>query len=216
VKDTGVGMSEETRSRIFEPFFTTKERGQGTGLGLAVVYGIVQGHNGYIHCESTPGRGTTFYLFLPVGPERLRAGEGVETPREEILGGSETILLVEDEDFLREQVEQALVEKGYRVLTATDGEEAVHVFDSHASEIRLVVMDMGLPKRAGWDALKHILRKNPAMPAIAASGFFDPIVRSDMASNGVRYFLQKPYLPEELLLKAREILDAVAGPSRPT
>jgi CheY-like chemotaxis protein len=207
VSDTGEGMSAETRKRIFEPFFTTKEKGKGTGLGLAVVYGVIKNHHGFIDVESAVGKGTTFHLYFPVSPEVLDSVElGIEGVQN-IPGGDETILLVEDEASLLEFLENLFALKGYTTLIAQDGEEAVNVYRDHQKEIDLVVSDVGLPKMGGYDEYIAIKKFDPNAKIIFASGYIDPDLRNQMLSAGVRDFIQKPYEPDEILRKVREVLD---------
>ncbi len=207
VSDTGSGMDEETRLKIFEPFFTTKEPGKGTGLGLAVAFGIISLHYGFIDVASTPGRGTTFSLYFPVNVEEIEPfhikGEMLgETP-----GGTETILLVEDEEMLRELAKMALKGKGYTVITATNGEEAIQIYKARKKEIALVLSDMGLPKLDGYSAFKELKEINPAIKFVIASGYIDPVQKSEILKSGVKEFIQKPYVPNDMLSKIRNVLD---------
>jgi two-component system, cell cycle sensor histidine kinase and response regulator CckA len=207
VSDTGTGMDEETRQRIFEPFFTTKEKGKGTGLGLAVVYGVLQAHNGFVDVESMKGKGSTFHLFFPVpegilAPILQRPGIQDDLPR-----GTETILVVEDEDILRDILVKLLEMQGYKVIPASDGDEAVRRFNEHAGTIDLVLSDMGLPKLSGWDAIKAMQGTGVDVRALLASGYLDPGQKSEVLKSGVRGFIQKPYKMEEVLKAVREALD---------
>ncbi|MGD0036150.1 MAG: PAS domain S-box protein, partial [Bacteroidota bacterium] len=206
VSDTGIGMDEATRNRIFDPFFTTKEKGKGTGLGLSVVYGVVQSHHGFVDVESTVGSGTTFQLYLPVPKESIPT---LETGKAEDLvrGGTETLLVVEDEDLLLDMVQIFLEAHGYTVLTAKDGMEAVNVYNQHVHEIALVISDMGLPKLSGDAEFKKLKEINPAVKMILASGYFEPDIKATLESAGVLGFLQKPYIIEEVLAKIRKTLD---------
>jgi CheY-like chemotaxis protein len=207
IEDTGTGMDEVTRSRIFEPFFTTKGKGKGTGLGLAVVYGIVNSHHGHIEVDSVIGRGTTFRVYLPA----LMMGEGVSTAHhekaEEIAGGDEIVLVAEDEEMLRELLRVLLEGKGYTVLLAADGEEAVRIYSEYRETVALVVTDLGLPKLGGWEAFQKMRTMNPNVKAIVASGYLEPMLRSEIFDAGVKGFVQKPYRPDELLKRVREVLD---------
>ena len=207
VSDTGMGMDETIRNQIFDPFFTTKEKGKGTGLGLSVVYGIVQAHHGFVNVESTLERGTTFLLYFPVPQESSAVLESHEQVAEQISGGNETLLLVEDETLLLDMVQILLESNGYTVFTAKDGEEAVHIYQQHAHEIALVISDMGLPKLTGVSEFEKLKEINPAVKIIFASGFFEPDMKAALESAGVKGFLQKPYVIDELLSKLRKALD---------
>lgn len=207
VTDTGTGMDEATRQRIFEPFFSTKGPGKGTGLGLAIVYGIVESHRGIIDCESKVGKGTTFRVYFPVKEPTLETFELSDKTIQDVPGGTETILFVEDEIMLRELVETVLTSKGYTVLTASDGEEGLKVFQDHQNEIAVVLSDMGLPKSSGEELFWKIKAIDPKAKVILSSGFIEPNVRSELFKAGVKHFIQKPYLPEEVLTKIREVID---------
>ncbi len=208
ITDTGTGMDEHTRLRLFEPFFTTKGQGRGTGLGLAVVYGIVNNHHGFIDVESTIGKGTTFHLYFPIQMRTFEAMAQGKVVVQEIPGGTETILLVEDEQMLLTLVKELLEGHGYKVLTAYDGAEAVDTYERLGSEIDLVLTDIGLPKLNGWDACRRILSRNPGAKVIVASGYIDPNVKSDLKNSMAREFIHKPYLPEDVLKTVRSVLDS--------
>ncbi|HXG00660.1 MAG TPA: response regulator [Bacteroidota bacterium] len=207
ISDTGSGMDEATKARIFEPFFTTKEKGKGTGLGLAMVYGTVKSHQGFIDVESEPGKGTTFHLFFPVPSQTDKPEPAEETSATEPARGTETILLAEDEPALLELVKAVLEDRGYTVLPAQDGLEAVEKFKKHATEIDLVLLDLGLPKLSGWEAFLRMRELQPSVAALAATGYLDPEERSRMLEHGVRNFVEKPYTPGQLLRRVREALD---------
>jgi PAS domain S-box-containing protein len=208
VADTGSGMDEGTLRRIFEPFFTTKEKGKGTGLGLATVYGIIEGHRGFVNVESTLGKGTIFHIYLPVPPRIIKREEveGVQEP--EPSGGSETILLVEDEAMLSNLVCLLLEQKGYHVFKASDAEEGLDVYRKHAKEIDIVITDMGLPKFSGEELFARIRKLNPNAKVILASGYVAPEAKSELLKAGAKEFIQKPYIPSELLRRIRAVLDA--------
>jgi two-component system cell cycle sensor histidine kinase/response regulator CckA len=208
VADTGAGIDEETRQKIFEPFFTTKEVGKGTGLGLAVVYAIMQSHQGYVDVASEPGRGTTFKLYFPILSGFSITLQKELLKQDEIPGGTETILLVEDEEELLMVMKIAIQRKGYQVLTARDGIEAVNVFTHYEQQIDLVLSDVGLPKLDGVSLFRSLREFEPKIRFILASGYLDPLLKSDLLSAGARAFIQKPYDPREVMKKIREALDA--------
>ena len=208
VSDTGCGMDEETLKRIFDPFFTTKPKERGTGLGLSVVYGIMQAHKGFIDVESSVGQGTTFYLYFPVG----YAIENVETKVAEevsprIIRGNEVILLVEDEEFLLEMMKFLLQTNGYKVYSAKDGIEAIELYQKYHDEIDLVLSDLGLPKIMGRDVFMELKEINPKIKIIFASGYFEPEKKAELLSAGAKGFIQKPYVPDEVLKLIRHVLD---------
>jgi PAS domain S-box-containing protein len=212
VSDTGVGMDEATKQRIFEPFFTTKEPGRGTGLGLAVVYGVAKSHQGFVDVESEIGRGTMFRLYIPI-PETVGALTVTEVKTSKhITGGTETILFVEDEEVLRTLMKTQLENKGYRVLTAQDGKEAIQMYTQHEQDIALVLTDIGLPRLSGQEVVATISALNPHARIIVASGFLDPDVRAVLSKAGAKDFAQKPYVPGEILAKVREVLDRACTP----
>jgi two-component system cell cycle sensor histidine kinase/response regulator CckA len=205
VRDTGIGMTRQVKSHIFEPFFSTKERGKGTGLGLSVVYGVVNNHRGFVQVESEPGAGTSFIVYLPVkhlAAEQL-GGDRTGVPRQDI---PQTILLVEDEEMLRELGVSILESEGFRVLAAKDGVEAVALFETHCDEIGLVVCDLGLPRLGGREAFLKMKESRPGVRAIVASGYLEPTIRSEMLKAGVIDTIQKPYDFNDLLAKIRSII----------
>jgi len=207
VTDTGKGMDEATCLRVFDPFFTTKEKGTGTGLGLSVVYGVVQAHQGFIDLKSELDRGTTFRLFFPV-PTIDEQAFHVQQPVESFeIGGTETILFVEDEELLVQMVSFLLESKGYKVLCARDGLEAVNVYLSNKQEIALVITDMGLPALTGTDEFKKLKDINPSVKVVFASGYFEPDVKSELLKDGANGFIQKPYEPDDILRIIRQVLD---------
>ncbi|MGA9365357.1 MAG: PAS domain S-box protein [Bacteroidota bacterium] len=208
VGDTGVGMDEETKRRIFEPFFTTKGPGKGTGLGLYVVYGIVKNHYGFIDAESETNRGTTFHLYFPVQPRGIELGATKESLEAEVPRGSETIFVVEDEEMMLEMLKTTLKSKGYNVLKARDGVSAVRTYRHQREKIDLVVMDLGLPERGGWEAFQKMKGINPEVKVILVSGYIDPNLKSELLNSGVKDFVQKPYKPEHILKEIRKVLDA--------
>ena len=208
VNDDGTGMSEETVERIFEPFFTTKEKDKGTGLGLSMIHGIIAQHNGFIRCNSTLGKGTTFSIYLPLCDKCEFPVIPIASNDSAPLGGSETILLAEDDAMLMEITTQHLEDNGYRVLQARDGVEAVEVFSQHVEEIDLVLLDAIMPKMTGkkaWDNIKSI---RPDVRACFISGYTADITSGKIAIDYSLPFISKPVMPEVLLKKVRAILDA--------
>jgi two-component system, cell cycle sensor histidine kinase and response regulator CckA len=207
VNDTGEGMTQVTQERIFEPFFTTKVQGKGTGLGLAVVFGVIQTHKGFIDVESVLGKGTTFRLYLPATQAAKPVSVKDEETLDKITGGTETILVVEDEEMLMMSLKIVLVEKGYNVITTGDGLAAVDMYKERKKEIALVLTDLGLPKMNGMDVCTQVKKINPNMRMIVATGFLDPGMKSEFLKAGIRHFLYKPYNLLEVLKLVREVLD---------
>ncbi|MBN1397732.1 MAG: PAS domain S-box protein [Bacteroidetes bacterium] len=208
VSDTGEGMSEEVKKRIFEPFFTTKGIGKGTGLGLAVVFGVVQTHKGFIDVESEPGRGTAFRLYLPaikaVEPDMEKEEE---EKLEDIPGGRETVLVVEDEEMLVMSLQMLLEEKGYNVLTARDGLEALEIYEDKKEDIALVLTDLGLPTITGLEVCQRIKKIKSSEHLVLATGYLDPDMKAEFVKSGIQHFLFKPYDMKAVLKIIREILD---------
>lgn len=203
VTDTGIGIDPKTMERIFDPFFTTKEFGRGTGLGLASVYGIVKGHNGYIHVESEVGKGTTFYIYLPASEKPV---EEQGKTREEIQKGSGTILLIDDEEYILDVGHKILKTLGYQVLVADCGEKAIQLYESHQNSIDLVILDIIMPRKGGeetFDALKQI---NPEVKVLLSSGYSMNGQSTEIMRKGCRGFIQKPFSIKELSQKLIEIL----------
>ena len=210
VSDTGSGMSRDLLSKIFDPFFSTKEKGHGTGLGLSMVYGIIKNHDGYIHVISEPGKGSTFEIYLPAAP----AGEtrGVKTvgsdkidEGEIIPGGTETILLIEDETLVRNLTKVVLRKKGYNVLSAEDGEEAISIYRTNRDKIDLVLLDMVMPKKNGAEVFYELKKMNQDVQVIIVSGFSLDYQARQLLKDGAYDFFQKPYHTNKLLLAIREL-----------
>jgi two-component system cell cycle sensor histidine kinase/response regulator CckA len=207
ISDNGIGMDEEIQAHIFEPFYTTKGRGKGTGLGLSTVYGIIKQSNGFIWVYSEPGKGTTFKIYFP------RVWEQIEETREVTGGetgshGSETVLIVEDAPPVRAFAARSLREKGYTVLEATDGLEAVHVAQEFGAEIHLVVADMIMPNLSGKELISRIRVTRPDIKALYVSGYTgDAISHHGILDSGIA-FLQKPFTASDLARKVREVIDS--------
>ncbi|MCC6902238.1 MAG: PAS domain S-box protein [Polyangiaceae bacterium] len=211
VTDTGVGMDDSVRQRIFEPFFTTKAQGKGTGLGLATVHGIVEQSGGRVWVYSEVGAGTTFKIYLP------RLAEGQEAERNRAVaaarvGGSETVLLVEDEQPVRNIVERVLRAAGYRVITAQNGEVALTVAARHPGEIELVLTDVAMPKLGGRALVEQLTRVRPAIKALFMSGYADDAIVNHGVLDAGLHFIGKPFGVGELLRKVREVLDDQSSP----
>lgn len=203
VTDSGVGMDGRTKERLFEPFFTTKEMGRGTGLGLAMVYGIVKGHNGYINVYSEKGKGTTFNIYLPASDREVeKKGEA----EEEILGGAGTILLVDDEETVIDVVREMLEMLGYQVIIADSGREALKVYGSGREKIDLVILDMIMPETGGGETFDRLREINPDIKVLLSSGYSLNGEAAGIMARGCRGFIQKPVGIAELSRKVREVL----------
>jgi CheY-like chemotaxis protein len=228
VRDTGTGMTDEVRARIFEPFFTTKGPGKGTGLGLAMVHGIVKQHRGWVECVSAPGSGTRIDLYLPAASAEAVAarvvgrGGPADGPLSTIAPWpagckptdrppdadptGRTVLLVDDEAMIRDLGRAVLERSGYRVITAVDGVDAVEVFGREHASVDLVILDVTMPRMSGRDAYRHLVEIEPAARVLFSTGYSS----EDIAElNGALGLLSKPYRPAELLAAVREVLGAV-------
>ena len=206
VSDTGIGMNRETQEHIFDPFFTQKGIGKGTGLGLATVYGIVKNHGGHVVCYSEPGQGTTFRVYLPATHTGEKSALNEVAVEAETPGGQETILVVDDEKSIRDLEQQILGRKGYRVLYAGTGEEALGVYRENEG-ISLVILDISMPGMGGHRCLKELLRLNPAAKVVIVSGYSMSGHLEDALDSGAAGYLAKPFTKTDLLKTVREILD---------
>jgi len=204
VTDTGIGMDESICRRVFDPFFTTKEKARGTGLGLSSAYGIIKNHAGIIAVYSEVGQGTTFNIYLPVSHAAVYRDVPTETG---LVKGSETVLLVDDEDMII-KVAQAMLERlGYIVIVAKDGEQAVDTVKRKGGEIDLVILDLIMPGITGGKAFDLIHEIQPALPVILSSGYSLNGQANDILQRGCNGFIQKPFNISELSQKVRKILD---------
>lgn len=204
VRDTGIGMNEATRSQVFEPFFTTKPMGEGTGLGLATVFGIVRQHEGFIDIESAPGEGTTVTILLPLmdGP-RLQE---TEVPIMDTPGGTETILLAEDDPSVRAVVKEILEESGYRVISASDGNQAILSLDQAEERFDLALLDVVMPGAGGLDVVDHLRASGSSIKVMLTSGYSLELART--SANEEIPLLTKPFRRDELLDRIRKVLDS--------
>jgi two-component system, cell cycle sensor histidine kinase and response regulator CckA len=205
VQDTGMGMTPEVLEKIWEPFYTTKEPGQGTGLGLAVVQSILAAHGGYAQVESQPGSGTSFYLYFPAAPANTPSQPaGLAEPP----GGSETVLVVDDEEILIDLLVDILGRKGYRVLAASSGPEALEIVSACGDRIDLVISDNMMPAMMGRDLVAEIKRISPETRIVLCSGYAAAMEAEPAEPDFVSAYVQKPYQRRELLTRVREVLDS--------
>jgi signal transduction histidine kinase len=211
VSDTGVGMDTETLEQIFEPFFTTKEMGKGTGLGLATVYGIVKQHGGFVNVKSEVGKGTTFQVYLPAcgGMAEPREAQENEQPQR----GTETILLTEDHEGLRQSAQEMLEGLGYRVLLAANGLEAVRLFRQYPDQIDLVILDVVMPGLSGPDTYSQMTAFRPDLKVVFTTGYTSEVASLASLMDRGAAFLQKPYGQRSMGVKIRQVLDRVSAPS---
>jgi PAS domain S-box-containing protein len=205
VSDTGQGMDRDTQARIFEPFFTTKEKGKGTGLGLSTVYGIIKQSGGYVFVQSELGRGTVFTIYFPRVDEPS-ASLGALPASLAAVGGAETILLVEDEESVRQLVRETLESRGYHVLEAANGQDALAVAASHADTIHLIITDVVMPGLSGHELVQKLLPARPGTKVLYLSGYAEDAFASPLPADGKRIFLQKPFTLQSLSRRVREVL----------
>ena len=210
VTDTGTGMDEATRERIFEPFFTTKPLGKGTGLGLATVFGIVQQSGANVRVETAPGAGTTFFVYFP--PAAGEVAPGRPSVRPAVLGGAETILLVEDDSQVRMAAASILRRQGYQVLESADGDAALRVSAEHGGVVDLLLSDVVMPRMSGPELATRLTALRPRMKVVFMSGYTDDVTLHHGVRSAEVAFLQKPLTPESLALKIREVLDLPFAP----
>lgn len=207
VSDTGTGMDEATTKKIFEPFFTTKDIDKGTGLGLAMVYGITKQHNGYVDVYSEPGHGARFMIYLPIIVMGSPKSDINTVVYQELWAGTETILIAEDDANVREFMNKALTRFGYQVICAVDGQDAVNTFKENADTIQLIIMDMIMPNKSGKAAYDEIKQIRPEAKALFSSGYSARIIEQQGELGSNAEFISKPVQPAEFLKKVRELLD---------
>jgi len=207
VEDTGQGMDEDIRERIFEPFFTTKGVGKGTGLGLAITYGIIKQHNGYIDASSGLRQGTTITIYLPLIHKKVKETEVETLPSPPTRGGTETILLAEDNHEARKITKKILEGVGYKIIEATDGQEAIDTFMTHRDNIQLLLLDVIMPKKSGKEAYDEIRKVKPDIRSLFMSGYTADFIHSKGVLEDGLNFLYKPVPLDKLLRSVREILD---------
>jgi PAS domain S-box-containing protein len=215
LSDTGHGMDEDTAKQVFDPFFTTKEVDKGTGLGLSVAYGIVKDHQGHIHCHSRPGRGTTFEIYLPAAEGAMEVSQGAGESRARLVGGRETILLVDDEEVIRSMGPDILRGWGYEALVAGHGVEALDIYGRRGEEIDLVILDLNMPGMGGLDCLQRLKARDPEVKVIVSSGYSVQGRERMMRSLGATAFLPKPYRMKDLVATVRRVLDGAGRPAGP-
>ncbi|MEO8199194.1 MAG: response regulator, partial [Gemmatimonadota bacterium] len=206
VSDTGMGMSDEVKSHLFEPFFTTKDQSRGTGLGLATCYGIAKQNGGHIAAYSEPGVGTIMRVYLPVARQPAESS----VPREEEImpDGTETILLVEDDAAVRNTAARILASRGYVILEARDGRDALAMLEAHAGTIHLLLTDVVLPGMGGRELAERASQIRPEMKVLFASGYTDDVILQHQLVHRDVSLLQKPFTANSIHLKVREVLDA--------
>ena len=212
VSDSGLGIDESIRERIFEPFFTTKDKGQGTGLGLSVVYGIMKNHNGFVEVQSKPMGGSSFRLYFPAASveeiAETRHGDGAPVlPASDITAG--TVLIAEDEISMLHFLERILVRRGYKILKAADGQAALELYRRHKDKIIVILLDIGLPKLSGGEVLLKIRAENPDVKVIVTSGYLDPTTKAQIDGTQVR-FLDKPYTPTDVFKTLQSLTEALS------
>ncbi len=207
LSDTGVGMDAQTLARVFEPFFTTKPVGVGTGLGMSMAYGLVKQHRGYLHIYSEVGQGTTAKVYLPAVRDRGMS-EFESVADESLPGGTEAILLVEDDQTMRLAAQQLLSKVGYRVLTAVDGQQGLDAFRAHRADLQLVITDVVMPKLSGFDMYEVIRGESRGVRVLFMSGFPAPNFRKTVGQDPNVAFVTKPWTASELLAQVRVLLEA--------
>jgi signal transduction histidine kinase/ActR/RegA family two-component response regulator len=208
IYDTGHGIEKEIQDRIFEPFFTTKAPGQGTGLGLSMVYGVVENHRGHIECDSEPGAGTCFSIYFPVIKSEKVLIDEISTKKEIIAAGNEGILMVEDNESILDAAKILLQDFGYEVSTATNAEKALEIYNAEKEKIDLVILDLNMPGMGGRECLDKMREIEPGLKTIITSGYSSAEIFEDIHQSGTSVFVEKPYQIEDLLKTIRDVLDS--------
>jgi CheY-like chemotaxis protein len=201
-------MQPDQQDKIFDPFYTTKELGKGTGLGLPIVYGIITAHDGAIAVASSPEKGSTFTLYLPC-MQRQEAQQPEQAEQDQPLprGNQETILIAEDAARIRDMASQVLTEFGYRVLTAVDGDDAIRLFKEHQDQIRLLLFDLVMPNKGGYEAYQQIRGLNPTVSVIFTTGYAPQVAEGKLSQTQMQQLLHKPFAIVQLLKRVRTALD---------
>ncbi|MGA1874503.1 MAG: ATP-binding protein [bacterium] len=213
ISDSGTGMGQKTVRKIFEPFFTTKEAGYGTGLGLSVAYGIVKQHQGDIQVESEPGQGSSFRIYLPAGSGKLPVPkEDMALSVEELQGSGERILLVEDEESVRNFGLRVLRDHGYVVFDTANAREAIDVFEAEEGNIQMIFSDVVLPDLTGLELIEHLLSRKPSLLVLLSSGYTDKKLQWPLIQEKGYRFLQKPYSMADLLTTIKSVLNRSTSP----
>ncbi len=203
VSDSGTGMDADTAEHIFEPFFTTKEPGKGTGLGLASVYGIVRQHSGYVTVESEPGKGATFSLFFPLSTDQIPETAEMSS---QVHDSRFHILIVDDDEIIRDSTSKMLQTLGYRVTSCSDGMEAVEFYEEHWHEVDLVILDLIMPKMSGLECFRRMKKRCPGVTVLVSSGYAEGNLSNDILAEGAAGMLQKPFRLAALQNKMDEVL----------
>jgi CheY-like chemotaxis protein len=208
IADTGHGIEKEVQHRMFEPFFTTKAPGQGTGLGLSMVYGIVKNHHGHIECDSEPGAGTRFNIYFPVSKSENMLKDGIASKKEKIAAGNDTILLIEDDESILDALKRMLQNFGYTVISASNGEKAIEIYLAEQESIDLVILALNMPGMGGRKCLERILKIKPELKTIVTSGYTSTANFETVYNGGNAVYVEKPYHIKDLLRKIRKVLDS--------
>ncbi|HEX7654748.1 MAG TPA: response regulator, partial [Verrucomicrobiae bacterium] len=208
VTDTGTGIPKDLMDKIFDPFFTTKPLGQGTGLGLPTVLGITENHGGFVHLESLPGQGTSFYIYIPAAPTENETTESRNNDSQSNAGNSELILVVDDEPAVRRLASAILMRNGYRTITASEGREGAALFARHRDEIRLVISDVMMPQLDGPGMLREIKQISPSTRSIVITGLGEENRVADAKAAGASVILNKPFTADELIAEVKRLITA--------